>query len=161
MERTEYLKEKYHLQQHPEGGCFAEVYTASFSHENRSLMGSIYFLLEGEDISHFHQIDCDEIWYHHEGCGLKITLIIDGIVTEAVIGPGEEQDAMAVIPKGAVFAAENLDKGSFCFMSCATTPKFTYDGFRLVSDKEIKDICPADYEKIKHLAYSEDMIRSK
>ncbi|WP_051638580.1 cupin domain-containing protein [Butyrivibrio sp. NC2002] len=158
MTRAEYLRQKYHLEQHTEGGCFAEVYTAPFSHADRSLMGSIYFLLEGEDISHFHQIDCDEIWYHHEGCGLKITMIIDGILSEVVIGSGEDQLAMAVIPKGAIFAAENLDKGSFCFMSCATTPKFTYDGFKLVPDKEIKHICPADYEKIKHLAFSEVMI---
>ncbi|WP_051656900.1 cupin domain-containing protein [Butyrivibrio sp. AE3004] len=99
MERAEYLKQKYHLEKHPEGGCFAEVYTAPFSHEDRSLMGSIYFLLEGEDISHFHQIDCDEIWYHHEGCGLKITMIIDGSVSEAVIGPDDDQLAMVVIPK--------------------------------------------------------------
>ncbi len=35
MERTEYLKEKYHMEQHPEGGWFAEVYTAPFGHENR------------------------------------------------------------------------------------------------------------------------------
>ena len=28
MERAEYLKKKYHLEKHPEGGCFAEVYTA-------------------------------------------------------------------------------------------------------------------------------------
>lgn len=158
MERAEFLEQKYNLVKHPEGGCFAEVYTAPFSHEDRSLMGSIYFLLEGDDISHFHQIDCDEIWYHHEGCGLKITMIIDGIVSEVVIGPGEDQQAMAVIPKGAIFAAENLDKSSYCFMSCATTPKFTYDGFRLVGEKEVREICPTDYEKIKHLAYSEEMI---
>ena len=23
-------------------------------------------------------IDCDEIWYFHEGCGMKITMILDG-----------------------------------------------------------------------------------
>ena len=63
------------------------------------------------------------------------------------------QEAMAIIPKGAIFAAENIDKDSFCFMSCATAPKFTYDGFRLVDDNEIKDICPNEYEKIRHLAY--------
>ncbi len=161
MDRSDYLKKKYHLEKHPEGGCFAEVYTAPFSHENRSLVGSIYFMLEEDDISHFHQIDCDEIWYHHEGCGLKITMITDGSVSEIIIGPGEDQKAMAVIPKGAIFAAENLDKSSYCFMSCATTPKFTYDGFRLVADIEIREICPADYEKVKHLAYSENIIRLK
>lgn len=159
MKRADYLKQKYHLEQHPEGGWFAEVYTAPFDHEKRSLMGSIYFLLEGEDISHFHQIDCDEIWYHHEGCALKITLISGGKVSETVIGPGDDQLAMAVIPKDAIFAAENLDKSSYCFMSCVTTPKFTYDGFRLVGDKEIRDICPETYERIKHLAYPEEQIK--
>ncbi|WP_081677499.1 cupin domain-containing protein [Butyrivibrio sp. WCD3002] len=36
--------------------------------EDRPLAGSIYFLLTEDEISHFHQIDCEEIWYHHEGC---------------------------------------------------------------------------------------------
>ena len=57
------------------------------------------------------------------------------------------------------FAAENLDKSSYCFMSCATTPKFTYDGFRLVGDKEIRDICPETFDRIKHLAYPEEQIK--
>ncbi len=121
-------------------------------------MGSIYFLLDGDDLSHFHQIDCDEIWFHHEGCALKISMIFDGKVTECIIGSGDDQMAMAVIPKGAIFAAENIDKDSYCFMSCATAPRFTYEGFRLVGDKEIKDICPEKYEDIKHLAYPEDQL---
>ena len=80
MNRAEELKNKYNLERHPEGGWFSEVYTSPFDIGNRAFMGSIYFLLEGEDISHFHQIDCDEIWYHHEGCALKITMLIDGAV---------------------------------------------------------------------------------
>ena len=136
--RAKELIAKYNLERHPEGGWFAEVYTAPFDHEGRAFMGSIYFLLDGEDMSHFHQIDCDEIWYYHEGCALKITMIIDGKESESIIGPLENQAAMAVIPKGAVFAAENLDKNSYCFMSCATTPKFSYDGFRLLDDEKVK-----------------------
>ncbi len=153
MTRPEELKNKYRLEQHPEGGWFAEVYTSPYEPEKRAYMGSIYFLLEGDDISHFHQIDCDEIWYHHEGCALKITMILDGKVSEAVIGAGEGQQAMAVIPKGAIFAAENLDKAGYCFMSCATTPKFAYEGFRLVYEDEIKSLCPNSFSKLRHLAY--------
>ena len=160
MARAEELIKKYNLERHPEGGWFSEVYTAPFEQEERALMGSIYFLLAGEDISHFHQIDCDEIWYHHEGCALKITMLLDGKCSELVIGAGDGQNAMAVIPKGAIFAAENLDQNSYCFMSCATTPKFTYDGFRLVGAKEITKICPAEYEKILHLAFAEEDIES-
>ncbi len=143
-DRSSQLKEKYNLEPHPEGGWFTECYTAPFPKEGRPLMGSIYFLLEGDDISHFHQIDCDEIWYHHEGCGLKIIMIIDGKISEVVIGPEENQMAMAVIPKGAIFAAENLDKDSYCFMSCATTPKFIYEGFRLVEEEEIRELCTTE-----------------
>ncbi len=152
MDRANELKKKYSLERHPEGGWFSEVYTSSFDHGTRASMGSIYFMLEGEEISHFHQIDCDEIWYHHEGCTLKITMIIDGEVKECVIGSWEGQTAMALIPKGAIFAAENLENDGYCFMSCATTPKFTYDGFRLVDATEIKSLCPSEIEDIKHLA---------
>ena len=39
--RTEQLKEIYRLEAHPEGGWFAEVYTAPFEKEGRALAGSI------------------------------------------------------------------------------------------------------------------------
>ena len=158
MNRTEELKSKYNLERHPEGGWFSEVYTSPYDLEARAFMGSIYFLLEGEDISHFHQIDCDEIWYHHEGCALRITMLIDGKCEESIIGSGSGQTAMAVIPKGSIFAAENLDKDGYCFMSCATTPKFSYDGFRLVDDAEIRRINPLGHEKIKYLAFTKKEI---
>ena len=155
MDRAAKLKEKYKLEKHPEGGWFSEIYTSPFEHGLRAFMGSIYFLLEGGDISHFHQIDCDEIWYHHEGCGLKITVLVDGKKSEELLGPGEDQNAMVVIPKGAIFASEPLDKDSYAFVSCATTPKFTYDGFRLVNQGELKAICPEEYDRIKYLAFEE------
>ena len=41
MNRIEQLVEKYHLHPHPEGGHFAEVYTAPyFYQENRECAGS-------------------------------------------------------------------------------------------------------------------------
>ena len=51
--------------------------------------------------------------------------------------------------------AENLDKDSYCFMSCATAPQFTYEGFRLVGQKEIRDICGEDAQRILYLAYGD------
>ena len=154
MKRADELKEKYNLENHPEGGWFSEIYTAPFASDSRALMGSIYFLLVGDEISHFHQIDCDEIWYHHEGCSLKITMINEGKLSEQILGSEEGQNAMVVIPKGAIFAAENLDKSEYCFMSCATTPKFTYDGFRLVDAQEIEKCCPSEINRIRYLAFT-------
>ena len=140
--RVAELKEKYSLEKHPEGGWFSEVYTAPFSAESRALAGSIYFLLDKDDISHFHRIDCDEVWYFHEGCGLKITVIENGEISEFLLGMEPSEDAMIVINKGAVFAAENIDKNSYTFISCMTAPKFSYDGFELLSKKEIKSLTP-------------------
>ncbi len=157
MNRSEQLKAAYHLEKHPEGGWFSEVYTAPFQAEGRPLAGSIYFLLDQNEISHFHQIDCDEIWYYHEGCGLKITLVQDGKRSVMLLGNDLErgQRAMAVIPKGAIFAAENIDPAGYTFMSCATAPAFRYEGFRLVSRKEIAESCPQDQQEIGYLAFNE------
>ena len=74
MKRSDELKRAYRLEPHPEGGWFSESYTAPFEKDGRSFAGSIYFLLDAGEISHFHEIDCDEIWYWHEGCGMCITV---------------------------------------------------------------------------------------
>ena len=63
--RADELKEIFHLEKHVEGGFFSEVYTAPFEKDGRPISGSIYFLLDRGEISRFHVIDCDEIWYYH------------------------------------------------------------------------------------------------
>ena len=146
-EKLKELKEIYRLDRHEEGGWFSEVYTSPFSKDGRALAGSIYFLLDGSEISHFHQIDCDEIWYYHEGCGMKITVITEKREKLEYFLGRDVQNYMVVIPKGSIFAAENLDKESFTFVSCVTVPKFLYEGFRLVSKDEI------EYPDAKYLAY--------
>ena len=128
MNRIEQLIEKYHLHPHPEGGHFAEVYTAPYLYqENRECAGSIYFMLVKNDISHFHVIDCDEIWYFHEGCGMKITMI--------------DEDG-------------NVTQDSYPFVSCATTPQFQYSGFRLVKESEVS----CDTSNIHYLFMSDAQI---
>ena len=141
MDRAEYLKKVYGLRPHEEGGHFSEVYTAPFAANGRPLAGSIYFLLDHGEVSHFHVIDCDEIWYFHEGCGMKITVVSDGSKKEYLLGndPERGDHAMVVVPKGCIFAAENQDPEGYSFVSCMTTPKFSYDGFRLVGEDEIAD----------------------
>ena len=155
--RVETLKKIYSLTAHVEGGYFSEVYTAPFNQNDRATAGSIYFLLAGKDVSHFHKIDCDEIWYYHEGCGLKVFVLQNGKLEEFLLGKNtdEGQRAMVIIPAGAVFAAENLDKGGYTFVSCMTTPKFSYDGFKLVTTHEFLKLYPQATEKILRLTYSE------
>jgi len=153
--RAEILRKTYNLEKHPEGGAFADSYEAPFSKDNRALAGSIYFLLDEGEISHFHEIDCDEIWYYHEGCGMKVTVLTKDGKQELLLGNNIEngERAMVVIPKGAIFAAENLSENDFTFVSCLTTPNFTYDGFRLVKKDEIREKFPDLWEEIQYLAY--------
>lgn len=136
--------EKFKLEAHPEGGWFAEVYTApsiyGTSLDGRPMGGSIYFLLAEKDISHFHIIDCDEIWYYHEGCGVEIWLLKeDGTAAKVLLN---KDCPMAVIPKGVIFGAKNTDTTSFTLMSCTTMPAFHYEGFRLLTKKELKEKYP-------------------
>ncbi len=156
--RSKELIEKYQLQAHPEGGYFSEVYTAPYMYsDTRETGGSIYFLLDQKDISHFHVIDCDEIWYYHEGCGMRITMIDpDGTISYADLGMNLEkkESAMVVIPKGVIFAAENLDKEGYTFVSCATTPQFQYQGFKLVKESEVT----CDTKDISYLFMSDEEI---
>ena len=138
---AEKLKEQYRLSPHVEGGSFIEAYTAPFEANGRPMAGSIYFLLDGREISHFHEIDCDELWFYHAGCGLRLTMLGDGGRRELLLGADAEkgQRAMAVIPAGTVFAAENLEPDGFTFLSCVTTPRYVEQGFRLVSREELKE----------------------
>ena len=46
-----------------------------------------------------------------------------------------------------------LDKENFTFVSCATTPSFTYEGFRLVNKQEIRKNYPEISLDIEYLAY--------
>ena len=154
-QRSELLKEKYHMERHVEGGFFSEMYTAPFEHEHRPLAGSIYYLLDAGEVSRLHQIDCDEIWYYHEGCGMRITALSGGEKREYLLG-GKVSDgerASVVIPAGCLFAAENLQDDGFSFVSCITVPKFSQAGYRLIDKAELRERCPAYYDELAHLAY--------
>ena len=154
--RTEILKKSYNLQKHPEGGWFTVQYTAPFEKDGRPFAGSIYLLLDKGEISHFHQNDCDGIWYFHEGSGMKIVMLTEGKGKEEFfLGNDVEngQQAMILIPKGAIFGAENLESDGYTFISCVTTPNFSHEGFRLVNKQEIKEKFPKFADELEYMAY--------
>ena len=137
------------LEKHPEGGWFAEVYTAQVSFAEgsgqRALAGSIYYLLGGADISAFHEIDCDELWYYHEGTGMRLYVLKkDGSLVQHLLGNRLSQGALPMVrlEAGDIFAAENLDQEGYTLISCMTAPKFRYEGWRLVPQDELLARCP-------------------
>ena len=154
MDRVRELTEVYRLIPHPEGGSFAECWVSSLAAGGRPLAGSIYFLLRENEISHLHVIDCDEVWYYHEGEGMRITQIsTDGKVSQSLLGPNASagQRMMVSIPAGTMFAARNLEGHGYTFVSCATAPQFTYAGFRMVKWEELKALCGGTAEALRPL----------
>ena len=156
--RMQEIVKTLHMAAHPEGGWFVEVYTAPQTYRSkagvRPLAGSIYFLLNEKEVSRFHQLDCDEVWYYHEGCGMRIYFLEkDGSVKQALLGEdlAQGQRPMVIIPTGKIFAAENLDPGKYTLISCVTTPKFKYQGWRLVGQAELLKRSPQQQALIKHL----------
>ena len=149
------------LEKHPEGGWFAEVYTAPVSFAEgsgqRALAGSIYYLLGGADISAFHEIDCDELWYYHEGTGMRLYVLKkDGRLVQHRLGSRLSQGALPMVrlEAGDIFAAENLDQDGYTLISCMTAPKFRYEGWRLVSRDELLALCP-EASALKQLTAAE------
>ncbi len=151
------LKEGYHLEKHLEGGWFSEIYTSSItSNDGRPIAGSIYLLLIADEISHFHKIDCDEIWYYHAGCGVRIITLDKTGKKENLLGinPKNNEHPSVIVPKGTIFAAENIDKKSYSFVSCATFPKFKNEGLCMICRAELrKDFSVASKELANYFDY--------
>ena len=165
-ERIAYWTKKLHLEAHPEGGWFSEVYACpagyGLSQDGRVMGGSIYFLLGTNDISHFHVIDCEEIWYIHEGCGIELWLLseagpaegaADFRVERRLLGCGEGMEPMIAIPKGVIFSARNIDPEGYSLMSCATMPNFHYEGFRMTPQAELFAKFPGHEQLIREMAF--------
>ena len=153
MKAAELIRQ-YHLEPHPEGGFFAETYCSKArDKKGRPYTGSIYFLLDREDVSHLHIIDCEEIWYYHAGGGMVITMVKeDGTVIRKKLCKAHP---MVVIPEGVMFAAKNLRKNTYTFVSCVTSPHFTYDGFHIVTLAELKRKVGAVTKELMALVQSE------
>ena len=140
LEESKKLIEKYKLLPFSEGGYFAEIYTSSSSsliqNNNRPLAGSIYFLLDQKDITRFHRLDCEEIWYFHQGVGINIYFVEENnTISLKQLGIGKGQEPMIVIPKNTIFGAENIDTNGYTFISCITVPKFSPKGFEPITKK--------------------------
>ncbi|MBN2546896.1 MAG: cupin domain-containing protein [Spirochaetes bacterium] len=142
--------EKLNLNKHPEGGYFFENYRSSIFYNEKNLTTSIFFLLNENDISRFHSLKSDEIWYYHFGSSVKIILIDkQGRLSEKILGINlhKNENPSVIIEAGNIFAAELMDKSSFCFVSCVVSPGFSFEDFKLYNYGELTALYP-DYSEI-------------
>lgn len=117
---------------HPEGGWYVETWRAPAEKDARAVGTAIYYLLEGDQFSHWHRVDAAEVWLWHAGAPLALTLSPDGHDAEAkMLGPeiAQGQRPQIVVPKGCWQTAASL--GRYSLVSCVVAPGFEFDGFEM------------------------------
>jgi len=149
---AEYFIKKLNLDKHSEGGYFFENYRSSVIYNERDLTTSIYFLLKENDLSKFHSLKSDEIWFYHFGSSVKIYFIDkEGKLSEKILGINvhKDENPAVIIEAGTIFAAELMDKSSFCLVSCIVSPGFSFEDFKLHDYGALTALFPGISEIIK------------
>jgi len=159
MKSAQYWVENLDLLPHPEGGFYKEVYRSKESFQPRNFEGernystSIYFLLEKENVSHFHRIKSDEIWYYHDGDALSVFVIHkNGELEELKIGPNPDHGEVlqVVVPAGTIFGSKS--SGAYSLVSCMVSPGFDFKDFELFKTAQLLEEYPSHHQIIKELS---------
>jgi len=152
-EKTKYYIQKLELDNHPEGGYYKEIYRAGEmffidtpkKNFKRNVSTSIYFLLDGAQVSKLHRLKSDELWHFYDGTTVKIYIIDEkGKLTEILLGKKTENGEIfqAVIKKNTWFAAEVVNKRSFALIGCTVSPGFDFSDFELAERKTLSKQFP-------------------
>lgn len=146
------------LQTHPEGGYYKEVYRSNKSFvpieigDHRNYITSIYFLIEANNVSHFHSIKQDELWFYHAGAPLTVYILHeDGDLERLTIGPNPNQGEVlqAVVPANKIFGSKST--GDFSLVSCVVAPGFDFSDFKLYPKTELLQKYPQHQSIIDEL----------
>ena len=162
----QYYISKLGLEPHPEGGYFKRTFasqeqitdqelTVHFEGK-RMLYTSIYFLLTSNDVSHFHRLQSDELWYYHAGSPLSVHMIDEnGEYTEHKLGLNLENGEVpqVLVPKNTIFGSSVKDRDTFSLVGCMVSPGFEYQDFELFTQEELLLKYPEHKEIIMKIAY--------
>jgi len=136
MNEIDSLVDALHLQPHPEGGFYSEVYRSQAivkdsGQVEKSAFTSIYYLLSGSDFSSWHRIKSDEAWYFHSGCDVLIYFFDENKLLQTVQLGLESKHFQTTIPANTWFAAKPINEAAFCLVSCAVAPGFDFKDFEI------------------------------
>jgi uncharacterized protein len=139
--RAEELIRRLHLEPHPEGGFYREVFRSARpvqpddARPTRSALTMIYFLLVDGGCSRWHRVTSDEAWSWVEGDALEL-LSVDAELASfsrallAAVGDGCEP--AAVIAAGDWQAART--SGAYTLVTCSVGPGFDFADFTMLSE---------------------------
>ncbi|EPY2276304.1 cupin domain-containing protein [Clostridium sporogenes] len=163
MKDANYFIEKLDMIAHPEGGYYKESFisaenitdsdlTTAFE-DKRILWTSIYFLLRNGEVSNFHRLKSDEMWYYHSGSPLTIYMITpEGeLITEQLgldIEKGEKPQVL--VPKNYIFGSAMNNKG-YALVGCMVSPGFEFRDFELFERDTLLNLYPKYKETIEKL----------
>ncbi|MFT4415554.1 cupin domain-containing protein [Fredinandcohnia humi] len=161
---AKYWITKLGLEPHPEGGFYKSTYTSKQSvpveregNEDtiRNLYTSIYFLLRSEDISHFHRLQSDELWYYHGGSSLTIHIIDEnGNYQERKLGLQIDNDEVpqVLVPRNTIFGSSVMEEDTFAIVGCMVSPGFDFEDFELFTQEELLKKYPQHEQIIRKMA---------
>lgn len=142
------------LQPHPEGGFYGETYRSEevIPGKERNLLTSIYFLLTDSNVSRFHRIKSDELWYFHSGSTVIVHTLDENGHTEHLLGNdlSKGERPYLVVPKDTIFGSSIKGSKGYALVSCAVAPGFDFRDFELLSREDLMNQFPA-HEEIIHL----------
>ena len=158
--------EKLHLKPHPEGGFYTETYRSAerIAHKalparfgsDHSFSTAIYFLLRSQDISHFHRIKSDELWFYHAGSPIRIFILSDKGLETIDLGFDLHNGEVlqATISAGVWFGAKVMVPNSYGLVSCTVSPGFEFEDFELAKKEELIRTFPSHIAIINELSLS-------
>lgn len=156
MSTYSYFIEELQLEAHPEGGFYKETYRSEqgLVGEERQLLTSIYFLLTSENVSKFHRIKSDELWYYHAGSPLIVHTLSEHGHQQYHLGLdlSKGQQPFLWVPKNTIFGSTVLADGDFSLVSCAVAPGFDFRDFELFERETLLADFPDHQEIVERLS---------
>lgn len=144
---------------HPEGGFYAETYRSAeeIPGKERKILTSIYFLLSADNVSRFHRIKSDELWYFHTGSTVIVHTLDENGHSENLLGNdlSKGERPYLLVTKNTIFGSSILDSKGFALVSCAVAPGFDFRDFELIARSTLIKDYPNNEDIITRLSYDE------
>lgn len=166
MKNLNYWINALEMTAHPEGGYYKVFYESNHYitdkelvvdfEGTRALSTSIYFLIDEKEVSNFHRLKSDEIWYYHDGQPLTIAVIDKmGVYTSYRLGLNIEagEKPQVLVPAGSIFGSYS-DQG-YALVGCMVSYGFNFDDFELFKRTELLNAYPEHEEIIRKLTREE------
>jgi len=143
MYTADYFVKNLEMIAHPEGGFYKEIFASAENISDRDLnvefegsrmlWTSIYFLLRDGEVSNFHRLKSDEMWYYHSGSPLTIYIISpEGELTSEQLGLNIEkgEKPQVLVPKNYIFGSA-MNNAGYALVGCMVSPGFEFKDFEL------------------------------